>query len=262
MSFKHIVIIIFLLKLFISGFFISPYFYEIFLPFIKEFETHGYDAWVNNKFKYPYPPLLTLILYVFYKLGSIFSSTYIFNIIYHIPILAFDYGLFCFIKKLLPYSPKKIIFYYLLSPIVIYSSYIHSQHDIIPTFFIFAGSFYVSKKNFNKGFLILGIAIAIKWHTIIALPLFLIFAYRKHIEIKKLLKLTLLSVFPIVVTLIPFVSPTKALSLFQIGESSLIFESFISIKDLKIYLLPKILNSLKQIKLEKEPSLKLCEEVM
>jgi uridine kinase len=225
-------------KLLISGFFTSPYYYGVYVPFLESFNLNGYDAWIANYSSYPYPPLLTFIIFIFFKLSSLFDSTYVQNLIYHIPIALFDIGVFYYLIRLIPKYTKQVNIYYLFSPIILYISYIFSQHDIIPTFFILSASFYVAKKRFNKGFWILGLAIAVKWHTIMALPVFLIYGFRKHLTYKELIKFSSFSIIPFIITLLPFGSIESALSLFKVSESNLVYESYFNVKDLSVYLFP------------------------
>jgi uridine kinase len=236
--YRNLVILVFASKLLLSGLFNSPFNESVFIPFFELFERFGHDAWSVEGVTYPYPPLLTYILFSFFKIASFFESIYLQNIIYHIPILIADFGIYFFLLKFLPNFKKKISIYYLLSPILIFSSYIYSQHDLIPTALIFIASFYVSKKDFSKGFLIYGLSVALKWHTIIVLPVFLLFTLQKGKKHHKLVKYTLFTLLPLLITLLPFASIDKAINLFKVNESSLIFESFIQIKDLKIYLFP------------------------
>lgn len=226
------------IKLLISGLFTSPYFYGVYFPFLESFSKVGYEAWISNSSGYPYPPLLTFILFGFYKISSLFDSIYLQNIFYHIPIALFDIGVFYYLMRLIPKYGNKVIVFYLFSPIIFYISFILSQHDIIPTFFILSASFYVAKKRFTKGFWILGLAIAIKWHTIIALPLFLIYGFRKHLNYKELIKFSSYGIIPFIITLLPFGSIENALSLFSVNESNLVYESYFNIKDLSVYLFP------------------------
>lgn len=239
---KHskIILFIFSFKLLLSGLFTSPFYYDVYVPFLKKFNLVGYEAWSDNLVNFPYSPMLTLIIFLFFKIGSLFDSVYFENILYHIPILLADYFTFKYLNKFLPKLKKETLYLYAISPIVFYASYIYSQHDLIPTALVFISSYYLSRKKFSKAFILYGLAISVKWHVVITLPLFLVFTLYRGKSYQKLIKYTLFSLLPLIITLLPFGSLESAMLLFQLNESNLIYKTFIPIRDLKVYLFPFI----------------------
>lgn len=185
---------------------------------------------------FPYPPLMAIIIYLPIVLSGLIKTIYIKNLLFHLPLFLADLGIYFILKKIHPNKTKEIIYYYVLSPIVFYSTYIHTQLDIIPTFLVFLSTYFLIKNKSNLSYFILGLAVATKIHTIVALPFFLIYSFRKKVLNYKDLSFAV----PILMTAIPFYLNNQLQSLFRANEISLLFESYIQLLDLKIYLFPLV----------------------
>lgn len=232
------IFIILTIKFLISGLFSSGYVTDLFIPFVEAFSKYGYKAWALSGLNSPYPPLMTLILYVPVKLTTFFDSIYLKNLIFHTPMIIADFVIYLFLAKLLPLNLRRVRYYYLLSPIIFYASFVHTQLDLIPTCFIFASAYYLTKnKNFLAYFL-LGISIAVKWHTAVAIPFYLIYSFKRDQINYAFFKYIPLIALPLVVTILPFGSIKEVSNLFVVNERGLLFESYFNIMDLKVYLFP------------------------
>lgn len=117
------------------------------------------------------------------------------------PYLVFDlatvFVIYEFVKK--KSLSKSVILLWLFNPVLIYSTYISGQFEIIPTFFVFLG-FFLLKKNVKLGLLTLGIAAAYKNYAFLfILPTALIYGNNWS----ERLKLILIATAPYVLFLLP-----------------------------------------------------------
>ena len=83
---------------------------------------------------------------------------------------------------------KYILVLYFLSPIVLYSSYMHGQLDIIPTVFLIGAIYYLTKTdievgqaiyNESKFVIFLTLALTSKFHIAVIFPLFFLYLYKR-----------------------------------------------------------------------------------
>ncbi|MDR1241580.1 MAG: uridine kinase [Deltaproteobacteria bacterium] len=182
------------LKLLLMGFFSSDYQNRLFIPFVEAFingfPINPYELfYVNNmEQSFPYPPLMLFVmsvggvLYNFFAsagLDSLFAS----NLIFKLPILAFDIAGLVLLLKLYPDRRKSIAVLYFASPIILYSSYMHGQLDIIPTTLAVAALYYLigtHKRTLLYFVLFCAAAIMTKHHILMLVPLALIYIANKH----------------------------------------------------------------------------------
>lgn len=100
---------------------------------------------------------------------------------------------------------------FVLNPISIIISSIHGQLDSIPSLFVLISIYLLtlSKKiHINSSALFLGLAVAIKPNPLILLPYFLIY---KNINLKQKLFFLVISLGPVILTLIPYLSNLQIL---------------------------------------------------
>lgn len=235
---KVLLLAAFLLKILLAGFFSSDFVSKIFVPFVQLFFTDGYGAWGSSSTSFPYPPLMVFILLIPVKLVSMTDSIFLQNLFFSIPLFVSDYLIYKVLKKLLPSLEKEIILFFAFSPILLYSTYIHSQLDIIPTSILMYAVFYLLKNRLTLSFLLLGFAVAIKWHTVISFPLFVIYLIKNRKIKKSIFFYLLYFIVPIVLSLVPFGDLENLLNMFKFKERNMLFESYLAVLDLKIYLFP------------------------
>ena len=125
-----------------------------------------------------------------------------------IPYLIFEAGslfiLFKFIKA--KYLRPTSIIAWLFAPIIIYSTYIHGQYDIIPAFFVLF-AFFLLRKNPYIALIAFGVAAAFKNYSLLFI-LIVSFIYGKTVGEK--LKMMLIGFIPYAVSLIPvFINDPK-----------------------------------------------------
>ena len=94
--------------------------------------------------------------------------------------LIFDYVLLIILILLIKNNSKKLIlFSYWLSPIIIYTTYVHGQIDILPITLVIASIYFLSLDKYKVSGLIISLAIISKLSMLIALPFIMIYIHRK-----------------------------------------------------------------------------------
>lgn len=143
-----LIILILILKINFAMFFSSDYQIKMFIPFVKSFldGNNPYQFYFDNNLlaSFPYPPAMLLIESIFYGIIKLFNinNILLINLLFKMPIFIFDFAIFiCLIK--MGYTNYKVIILYYLSPIILYSSYMHGQLDIIPTAFLIISIYFL-----------------------------------------------------------------------------------------------------------------------
>jgi uridine kinase len=233
----------FLLKLGLLGLFSSDVSSLLFQPFLSTFVEGNLNPWDYyleknlNIDAFPYHGLM-LLLHVVPALilkivpDIIFLKSFVFKL----PLLLSDLLLYITLLKMFPNARKKVIIYYFLNPIIIYSIYIHSQLDIIPTTFLLVSIFVMNKRLVLKSAVLFGLALSTKIHVLVVLPLLVYYVYKKFTRKEAILY----SIIPVVILFI-----FDGAFLFSDGfqemvllnpKQSLIFDSYYSVSSLKIFL--------------------------
>ena len=183
--------IIVLLKLLLMGLFSSDYQDKMFIPFVSAFvdsHVNPYEYYYSNQLlrSFPYPPLMLLIESIGGLLLSILQPASLFwqNLIFKLPLLAFDCAGLYILRKLSKIRAKYLLLIYFLSPINLYATYVHGQLDIIPTvFFLGTVYFLINGKGWRPLFgfsVFLALAISTKLHILAAVPVVYIYLYKKR----------------------------------------------------------------------------------
>ncbi len=211
---KTAIIVTVLFKLLLMGFFSSDYQNAMFIPFVKCFLTgqgNPYQYYYDNNLlsSFPYPPVMLFIECI----GGVFLTflpnlpIFLQNLLFKLPILAMDLlGLF-YLMKISKSKRKYILALYFLSPIILYASYMHGQLDVIPTVFLIGAIYYLTQGNLSgsdwKYVVFMTLALASKFHIIVALPLFFLYLYKKR-GCRKAMVLTGLPLLATIALVLPF----------------------------------------------------------
>lgn len=180
-------VIVFLIKVVFSVLFSSQINDDLFYPFVNNFINGEYNIWdfyFNNSLNleaFPYHPTLLYILSIptfFIELLNI-ENYFLTNLIFKSPLLVFDFLIFLLLIKEFSKQKEKVLFFYFLNPIIFYATFMHSQLDIIPTFFILASVFALKKYRVLTSSILFGLAISCKIHVLILLPLILFYIFKR-----------------------------------------------------------------------------------
>ncbi len=242
---RELLIIIILFKVLLLIFFSSYYSSELFLPFVSKYIDGFQNPWDYylfnnmNDLAFPFHTMMLLILSPFVFLINIFNIEAIFiqNFIFKFPLLLADLSILYTILKFTSNNKKRAIyFYYFSNPIIIYAIYVHSQLDIIPTAILLWAIYFLVSKKYTYSSVFLGLALATKFHIIVALPLIVFYLYKTTI-FKNILKYILISLSIFLVFDLPFLFSEgfQQMVLFN-HKQSLIFSSFYNIGESKLLL--------------------------
>lgn len=241
--YSRAVVVLTLLKIILAGLFSSGYQDNLFVPFVNYFIDNLNNPWAHfyaqGSFDmFPYPPIMLYILSFFYFFYEIlpFESIFFQNVLFKSPTIIADLFIFYFLLKLFPNSFNRIIIFYFISPIVLYSSYMHSQLDLIPTAVLFSSVFFLVNGSLYLSAILYGFALGIKHHTIIALPLIVIYLY-KNFRITNIVYFILISSLIFIFPLILYLKDTGFFQLvFDNPAQTLIYESYFQVGRMRIYI--------------------------
>ena len=225
-----------------------------FVDFIKNsINNPSLDPWSNylsnygDSLGFPYGPIMFLIFIplslTFWAIGLPFGlEDYFLGIGFRSNLLIFDLISFLVLSKLLENKKKEIIFFYWLSPLIFYVTYIYGQLDIIPTTIVLIGYLKLYKNEFKNSGYFFGLAIATKLSFALIIPFPIIYLWQnKRLSfgfkpfIKSLTKILTIFVF------IPIMSRGyREMVLSTPEKASLISFNFSFNESLKIFILPLI----------------------
>lgn len=218
--------------------FSSEYTSDLFYPFLKSVSLDNINPWKNHfqiglLDSFPYHGFMLLLLAPFVLLGEIIGLGEFFL---KIPLLISDICILYVLLKLLPHREKRIYFFYFLNPIVLYSTYIHSQLDIIPTALLFVSIYFITLKKLKSSSILFGLAIATKVHVIVSLPLILFYLYKKF-SVRLTLQYLIVSIIILIVSDSPFILSEGFINMVLLNpKQSLLFDTFYNIGPVKILL--------------------------
>lgn len=183
-----------LFKLLLMGLFSSDYQDLMFIPFVRCFldGKNPYQFYYENELlpSFPYPPVMLWIECIgglFLKFGGEFP-VFIRNLLFKLPLLFVDLLGLYYLMRISRSKRKYILVLYFFSPVILYSSYMHGQLDLIPTVFLVGAVYYLTqvgmslnetKRNDWKFILSLTLSLASKFHIVVVLPLFFLYLYKK-----------------------------------------------------------------------------------
>lgn len=174
-------------KLILMGLCSSDYEDLMFVPFVKTFLSghNPYEYYYTNDLiaSFPYPPLMLLIESIFGWISIKISSIFFSRLLFKIPLLFFDLVGLHYLGKICDSRKKYLLILYFCSPIVLFSTYMHGQLDIIPTVFLIISLFYLTRNlsafDAHLSAIFLGLALATKLHILAAIPIVLLYLYKK-----------------------------------------------------------------------------------
>lgn len=223
--------------------FSSGYQDDLFIPFVMEYLSQGGNPWEYpsiTKEAFPYPPLMLYILSIFLSPIQYFSDSAVLeSLLFGLPLLLSDLLITVILIKLFIWHKTEIFVFYFASPIILFSTYMHGQLDIIPTAILFSSIFLLSKKYYLYAAILAGLAISTKFHTVAALPLMAIYLINqaKYKEAGYIIFIPLLMYTGFA---LPYINEAASAGYNQLviqnEKQNMIFDSFLMIGNVKIYL--------------------------
>lgn len=240
-----IVTCIIVAKSIIMMLFSSDYQNEMFMPFIDSFlsgNRNPYQYYYENHllYSFPYPPLMLWIEAVG---GCILhwldvTNIWLRNFVFKIPLLVCDLLSLYYLVKICGRRRKYILILYFCSPIVLYSTFMHGQLDIVPTTFLVISIYYLMRRN--KGdvlrfSLALTAALSCKFHILAVVPLLYWYLYKK-----KGFKVSVLSVMSVCTGVILICAPYFGIGFLEYvifnKEQTTLTNVFLDYGNVKLYL--------------------------
>lgn len=175
-----------LFKVYLFHLFSSDYPDRLFLPFLKSFAENIAGLNFQNPWKtfsavqpdsFPYHPLM-LYLYGIFQIPAVFFP-FLQKTCFIVPALGADLIIHRTLLKIFPMQKRAVFLLYGLSPILIYSIYMHGQMDIWPTALLFYSVVLLINDKIIKSSIFLGLAVCFKLHIAAAAPLLMIYVFRK-----------------------------------------------------------------------------------
>lgn len=231
-----------LLKVILVYLFSSGVQQEVIHKFTTLFVEDFLSAWSSADSIFPYPALMLYILTPFAWLSSHIASPALSNVIFSIPLFLFDYICLLSLHRLSRATSTSLTLYYYASPIILFSTFMHGQLDIIPTALLILSLYFTSLRKNTSAFLFLSLSITCKLSSLIAYPFLVLYVLKtEQVKLKKvqsflplLLPLTLFFLINL-----PFWQrPYFISNVFFSKEQNLLYANFLEILNLKLYLAP------------------------
>jgi hypothetical protein len=135
-----------------------------------------------------------------------------------------------------PEQWRYVIWFYFLSPIILYACYMHSQLDLIPTAFLFASVYYLRENKFLKSYILYGLALSTKLHVLAVFPLFVIYLFRNK-KFEQAINCGIVSMAVYLLFVFPYFNSAGFQHLVMANpKQSRLLEVYATIGDLKLYL--------------------------
>ncbi len=228
-------------KLVLLCLFSSGYQDQLFMPFVLDYLERGGNPWEyssTSQGAFPYPPLMLHILSLFLApLKYIDNHSILAGLFYGIPLLLADLLITAILLRLFIWHKTEIFVFYFASPIILFSTYMHGQLDILPTSFLFLSIFLLSKRYYLYSAIVAGLAISTKFHTVAALPLMALFLFNQG-KLKETCYMLLIPAAIYFGFTIPYFSSGEGFNDLVVHnqKQNMIFDSFLQVGDVKIYL--------------------------
>ena len=208
---------VFLGKILLAGMFSSDYQDRMFIPFVQAFLEHlggknwnVYQYYWENQFipSFPYPPVMLLVECIGGLLLRLFQPENIFirNLAVKLPLFFFDAVTLHYLVKLFPMERRYAGVLYYASPVILYSTFMHGQLDIIPTALLVAALYYLREgrdRNEYLSALLYGAALLSKFHIAAVFPMVFLYLFRRS-SITDALRYAGIIVVEVLAVLFPF----------------------------------------------------------
>jgi uridine kinase len=182
---NKLLIFLVLFKLLLLFFFNSGYNKGLFYPFISFFNGFN-NPWDIAQIKsftreaFPYHGLMLYIFKTFQFIGSFVDSIQLRYFIFKIPLFLADLLMLYSLIKLTKKNIRTIVLIYFANPIVLYSTYLIGQLDIIPMSLLLFGIVLLRSQRILMSSVIVGLTLSTKLNVLAALPLIFLFVKKKN----------------------------------------------------------------------------------
>lgn len=233
------------IKLTIGIFFIDQAQVDSVFKFVSEFGV-GRSPWSvyfgnQDLSAFPYPALM-LYLYKLVQLPEailgVLPRTLV-NFLFCLPILAADIGSFTIIDKMFPNKRFKVIYFFFISPVVIYASYYLGHLDLIAVFFLLIALYNLQKRQYLRMAVSLAFGFSVKIPMMFVLPLAVVYLYRNVQRDKTLVIARFVGTFlaTVAVVSLPFLFHKSYFYMVYLNpQQSLLFDLALPMGDFRLYI--------------------------
>ncbi len=181
-----------LLKIILIIFLLPSITSDLFLPFIKNtIHNFSFDPWSNflitggDVNSFPYGVVMLIAYLPFSLVGNLLDKyIYDFNFLefgFKLTSLIFDYLILVFLSLITNAKSKSLlILCYWLSPIAIYTSFIHGQLDIVPVSLLIGSLYFLKSNKYKLSGVFFALSLSSKFSMLISLPFILIYIYKRR----------------------------------------------------------------------------------
>ena len=158
--------------------------FESYIQFITFATSHPIFAWSNwydiygSDGVFPYGFIMLYIFLPFFYLGEIFQFNPIYS--FYFVIFIFDYFTLILLILFFPQKKSLTIYFYWLSPIILFSVYYQGFNDVIPAALLFFSLYLITKKSYKLSGFILGCSVSAKLSMAAVVPFILLYFYRNR----------------------------------------------------------------------------------
>ncbi|MCA9249706.1 MAG: glycosyltransferase family 39 protein [Phycisphaerales bacterium] len=161
-----------------------------FITWGRSIASEGLGHFYDTHPQCDYLPGYLYVLWACGKMAAVLPPTFTF-LIFKLPNLLTDVGIAWLIwRQVKPTSLQKRLVLpalYLFNPVIIFNSAYWGQADSFHAFVVLGGLVLCCRRRFTLSALVLGLACAVKPHSVLAVPLVIVMAYRQQLGIGRLL---------------------------------------------------------------------------
>lgn len=189
---------------------------------------------------FPYPALMLYLYKVVQLPLSWFAdvSPFVKNALYILPLIAADLGCLFMFNRMFPNKNFKTLYFYFLSPVVVYATFYLGHLDLIALFFMLLSLYYLQKRKYLWMAMSLGLGFSVKIPMMFALPLAIVYLYRNVQRDKVKVIAQFIGVFAAVVGVIsaPFLLQTSFIKMVYLNpQQSLLYDLALPMGTYKLY---------------------------
>lgn len=163
--------------------------HDWFVPFLAHAVAEpGLDPWSSflaaggTALAYPYGPVMLLAHLPGVLPGALAAALsgepYLIGVGFRAALLAADVAALALLHALLPGAPRRLLWLYWWSPLVLYVTYWNGQTDIVPVALLLGSLLLLERHRAAASGALLGLAAAAKLSMLLAVPFFLIYLWR------------------------------------------------------------------------------------
>lgn len=232
-------------KIVVMTLFSSDFENDLFLPFIRHYLENFDNPWdyfhahSAHGDEFPYQPLMLYVEALFcapLHWFNAWDNIPVRNFFFKLPTLLCDCSIAWLLFRMHMAQWRYVIWFYFMSPIVLYACYMHSQLDLIPTAFLFTSFYFLRNDKPLASSMFYGLALSTKLHVLAAFPLIIIYLYRSK-KLGHVVNFAFISMAVYLAMVFPYFNSEgfQALVIANPKQSRLL-EVYASIGNLKLYM--------------------------